>query len=152
MVIIKSKILVTLLCSAFVFTSCNTYKSNSKTVILSNEASSNENNSKSEGYNKITAEQAKEMMDNENVIIVDVRTIEEYKEEHIEAAISMPNEEINEEKPENLPDLDSTILVYCRTGRRSKEASEKLVNIGYKNIYDFGGITDWPYETVKGEE
>lgn len=104
-----------------------------------------------EGYHKITAEEAKKRMDEEGIILLDVRTPEEYAAEHIKNALSLPNEEIKEEQPEILPDTDAVIFVYCRTGRRSKEASEKLVELGYTKVYDFGGIVDWPYETVKEE-
>lgn len=100
-------------------------------------------------YHKITAETAKQMMDEGNVTVVDVRTEEEYKSGHIPGSILVPNEEIGTEQPQELPDLDSVLLVHCRTGIRSKEASDKLVKIGYKNVYDFGGIIDWPYETVE---
>lgn len=99
-------------------------------------------------YHKISAEEAKEMMDTQDVIIVDVRTLEEYNAGHIENAILIPNESISGE-PTELPDKDAIILIYCRSGSRSKQASDKLVALGYTNIYDFGGIIDWPYEIVK---
>ncbi len=82
------------------------------------------------------------------MIIVDVRTPEEYAQEHIEGAINIPNEEITDKEPEQLPDKDARILVYCRSGVRSKQAADKLVVMGYGNVYDMGGINDWPYETV----
>lgn len=103
-------------------------------------------------YHKITAEEAKEMMDAGDVIVVDVRREDEYEQAHIPGAILVPNESIGEEQPEALPDKDATILVHCRTGVRSKQASDKLVKMGYTKIYDFGGIADWPYETESGEE
>lgn len=100
-------------------------------------------------YKKITAEEAKTRIDkDEDVIIVDVRTLEEYNEGHIENAILIPNETIIDNQPEQLPDLDSEILIYCRSGNRSQQATEKLIEMGYTNVYDFGGIIDWPYETV----
>lgn len=105
-----------------------------------------------QAYHKITAQQAKEMMDQGNVTIVDVRTKEEYNTAHIEGAVLVPNETIGGEMPEELPDKDAVLLVYCRTGVRSKQASGKLVKIGYKNVYDFGGIQDWTYGTAAGEE
>jgi len=107
-----------------------------------------------EVYTKITAEHAKAIMDKGGgVTVVDVRTEEEYREGHIKNAILVSNETLNSGKrPENLPDLDAILLVYCRTGVRSREASQKLEELGYKHIYDFGGITDWPYDTVTGEE
>lgn len=98
-------------------------------------------------YHKISSKEAKEMMDTQEVIIVDVRTQEEYDEGYIENAILIPNESINQ-MPKELPDKDAIILVYCRSGKRSKEAANKLVDLGYTNIYDFGGIIDWPYAIV----
>ena len=99
-------------------------------------------------YKIITAEEAKSMMDKGGVIIVDVRTKEEYQEGHIKDAILIPNESIDGIAPKELGDKDAIILIYCRSGRRAKDASEKLVKLGYTNIYDFGGIIDWPYEIV----
>lgn len=105
--------------------------------------------SSEEAYHKITAEEAKKMMDEGGVIIVDVRTSEEYREAHIPDSILVPNESITtDQEPEELPDKDAVLLVHCRTGIRSKQASDKLVELGYKHVYDFGGIVDWPYETV----
>lgn len=100
-------------------------------------------------YRKITAEQAYEMMNTQEVTIVDVRTQSEYDEGHIQNAVLIPNETIGSEPPSNLPDKNAVILVYCRSGRRSEEAARKLVNLGYVNVYDFGGINDWTYGTVK---
>lgn len=99
-------------------------------------------------YRKITAEQAYEMMNTQEVTIVDVRTQSEYDEGHIQNAVLIPNETIGSEPPSNLPDKNAVILVYCRSGRRSEEAARKLVNLGYVNVYDFGGINDWTYGTV----
>lgn len=101
----------------------------------------------SSAYHKITAEEAKEMIDKGDVTIVDVRTEEEYAEKHIPGAILVPNESIGNDSPKELPDKEAVLLLHCRTGVRSKEASDKLVALGYKKVYDFGGITDWPYET-----
>ena len=100
-------------------------------------------------YQKISAEEAYEMMVSQEVVIVDVRTPEEYDGGHIPNAILVPNESIGDDMPEALPDKEATLLIYCRSGRRSKEASEKLLKLGYKSIYEFGGIIDWPYELVK---
>ena len=100
-------------------------------------------------YRKITAEQAYEMMSTQEVVIVDVRTQSEYDEGHIQNAVLIPNETIGNEPPSNLPDKNAVILVYCRSGRGSEEAARKLVNLGYVNVYDFGGINDWTYGTVK---
>lgn len=100
-------------------------------------------------YQKLDSEEAKKMMDSEKgVMIVDVRSQEEYEEKHINGAILIPNETIGDTTPKELPDKDAPILVYCRTGVRSKQASEKLIELGYTNIYDIGGITSWPYDNV----
>lgn len=103
-----------------------------------------------EAYHKITAEEAKKMIDEGGVIVVDVRRADEYAQKHIPGAVLVPNEDIGEEQPELLPDKDAVLLVHCRTGIRSKQASDKLVELGYTNVYDFGGIEDWPYETESG--
>ena len=86
--------------------------------------------------------------EDKNRIIVDVRTKDEYASGHIPGAICIPNEDITTSKPELLPDINQEILVYCRSGRRSKEASQKLADIGYTNVYEFGGIIDWTGEVV----
>lgn len=97
----------------------------------------------------ITAEEAKEIIETQsNYIILDVRTQEEFDEGHIKGATLIPDTQISLFAEELLPDKDQQILVYCRTGRRSKNASKELVDMGYKNIKEFGGIVDWPYETV----
>ena len=100
-------------------------------------------------YQKITAKQAKARMDSgDAIIILDVRTQEEFNAGHIAGAILIPNETILDEQPALLPDLDAEILVYCRSGNRSAQSANKLIAIGYTNVYDFGGIIDWPYEVV----
>ena len=87
-------------------------------------------------------------MDTEqDYIILDTRTQEEYDEAHIPGAIVIPHDEITDRAEEELPDKDQLLLVYCRSGRRSKLAAESLVKLGYTNIKEFGGIIDWPYET-----
>lgn len=104
-------------------------------------------------YKQISQEEAAQMMEEDDGhVIVDVRTQEEYDEGHIPGAICIPNEEITDTKPELLPDVDQVILIYCRSGRRSKEAAEKLFNMGYTHIYEFGGIIDWTGEIEKEEE
>jgi len=102
-------------------------------------------------YQTITAEEAYTMMgESDSFILLDVRTEEEYLEAHIEGAVLLPNESIDETTAaEALPKKDRQIFVYCRTGRRSAEAAEKLIRLGYTNVYDFGGIIDWPYDVVK---
>ena len=98
-------------------------------------------------YVNITAEEAKQIMDKEEgFIILDVRTQEEYDQGHIPGAIVISHEEIAEKAEKVLTDKDQLILVYCRSGRRSKIAAEALVELGYTNIKEFGGIIDWPYE------
>ena len=98
-------------------------------------------------YTQISMEEAVAMMaTEENYIILDVRTTEEFAEKHIPNAINIPNETIGSEELAELPDKNQLILVYCRSGNRSKQASEKLVALGYTNIYEFGGINDWTGE------
>ena len=103
-------------------------------------------------YRQITMEEAITMMEEETgYIILDVRTAQEYSEKHIPGAINIANESIGTEDIPELPDKEQLILVYCRSGNRSKQASEKLVKLGYTNIVEFGGINDWTGETVSGE-
>ena len=105
---------------------------------------------KAPAYEQITAEQAKTIMDTQkDYVIIDARTEEEFAEGHIENAILIPEYEIKDRAEKELPDKEQLILVYCRSGRRSKIASEELVKLGYTNVKEFGGIIDWPYETVK---
>lgn len=99
-------------------------------------------------YQQITQEEAKEMMDTQDVVILDVREQNEYDGGHIPGAVLLPVGTIDEAAAaEVIPDKDSTVLVYCRSGNRSKTASSKLAELGYTNIYEFGGINTWPYET-----
>ena len=106
--------------------------------------------SSSLGYRQISMDKAVKMMkDEKNYIILDVRRPDEYAEGHIPGAINVPNEEIGTAEIPELPDKSQLILVYCRSGRRSKEASEKLVKLGYTNIVEFGGILDWKGEIEK---
>ena len=98
-------------------------------------------------YMSITAEEAKKIMDTEEgYIILDVREQNEYDAGHIPGAILIPYTQIEEMANDMLPDQEQLILVYCRSGRRSKIAAEALVELGYTNIKEFGGISDWPYE------
>lgn len=98
-------------------------------------------------YQNITAEEAKQIMDTEKgYLILDVRTQEEYDQLHIPGAVLIPDTDIAEQAEQILTDKDQLLLVYCRSGRRSKLASEILVELGYTNILEFGGIIDWPYE------
>ena len=100
-------------------------------------------------YESISAKSAKEMMDEESgYIILDVRTQEEYDEGHIPDSVLLPNESIGTAEIDTLPNKDQLILIYCRSGNRSKQAASKLVDLGYTNVYEFGGIIDWPYDIV----
>jgi len=100
-------------------------------------------------YRQISMDEAVAMMEEEkDYIILDVRTPEEFADQHIPDAINIPNETIGTEEIPELPDKEQLILVYCRSGNRSKQASDKLVGLGYTNIVEFGGINDWPGETV----
>lgn len=105
------------------------------------------------GNRTITPQEGKQMLEEDpSVLLVDVRRADEYEAERIGGALNVPNESIGSERPEALPDQDAKIIVYCRTGVRSKEAAKKLKDLGYKNVYDMGGIADWPYDTVKAGE
>ena len=125
------KKLIFLLLSVMLLTACGQYKENDQGAV----------------YVNITAEEAKQIMDNEEgYIILDVRTQEEYDQGHIPGAIVISHEEIAKKAEEVLTDKEQLILVYCRSGRRSKLAAEDLIKLGYTNIKEFGGIIDWPYE------
>ena len=127
------KKLVFLLLAVMMLTACGQDKENNQGAV----------------YVNITAEEAKQIMDSEEgYIILDVRTQEEYDEGHIPGATQISHEEIAEKAEEVLTDKDQLILVYCRSGRRSKIAAEALAELGYTNIKEFGGIIDWPYEVT----
>ena len=112
-------------------------------------ASSDNPSATGEGYRQISQEEALAMMDSEEgYIILDVRTAEEFAQGHIPDALNIPVETIGATPPEGLPDKDQLIMVYCRSGNRSKQASEKLVDLGYSNVVEFGGINTWPGEVV----
>ena len=128
----KIKLLIPMMLSAMLLSSC-----------ASAEGSSS-------GYRQISTDKAVEMMrDEQDYIILDVRRPDEYAEGHIPGAINVPNEDIGTAELPELPDKSQLILVYCRSGRRSKEAAEKLVKLGYTNIVEFGGILDWKGEIEK---
>ena len=125
------KKLVFLLLAVMMLTACGQDKENDQGAV----------------YVNITAEEAKQIMDKEEgFIILDVRTQEEYDQGHLPGAVVISHEEIAEKAEGALTDKDQLILVYCRSGRRSKIAAEALVELGYTNIKEFGGIIDWPYE------
>ena len=116
-------------------------------IVLTLAMGSCGNEEESLGYVQISADEAATMMaEEENYVILDVRTPEEFAEKHIVDAINIPNEEIGTSPIGELTDLDQLILVYCRSGNRSKQASEKLAKLGYTNVYEFGGINDWTGE------
>ncbi len=125
------KKLIFLLLAAMMLTACGQDKENDQGAI----------------YVSITAEEAKRIMDNEEgYIILDVREQDEYDAGHIPGAILIPYTQIEEKAEKVLTDKEQLILVYCRSGRRSKIAAEALVELGYTNVREFGGIIDWPYE------
>lgn len=98
-------------------------------------------------YQQITAEEAKAVMDSEEgYILLDVRTQSEYEEGHIPGAVLLPHDMVALEAEKQLPDKDQKILVYCRSGNRSKQAASALAELGYTDVLEFGGIIDWPYE------
>ena len=106
------------------------------------------NSAEDRGYTMIDQEEAKRMMDTQTVVILDVREQYEFDEGHIAGAVLLPSTNINEETAaEVIPDKDSVVLVYCRTGMRSLFAAATLAGLGYTNVYEFGGIVTWPYET-----
>ena len=129
------KKLIPILLSALMFTGC-----------------AGTSNNQTNTYRQITMDEAVTMMAQETgYIILDVRRPDEYAAGHIPNAINVPNESIGTSEISELPDKNQLIMVYCRSGRRSKEASEKLVKLGYTNIVEFGGILDWKGEIVTGE-
>lgn len=104
-------------------------------------------------YQKIAASEALRIMEEtDGYILLDVRTQEEFEQAHIKGAILLPDTEIKDKAEEQLKDKNALILVYCRSGRRSAQASQQLADMGYTKVNDFGGIIDWPYETVSGTE
>ena len=131
------QILVILLCMFITLSGCSSEKEQEGSV----------------AYMMISQEEAKEMMARDDGhVVVDVRRQDEYDAGHIPGAILIPNESIGCDSPEALPDYDQIILIYCRSGNRSKQAAEKLVAMGYKHIYEFGGINTWTGEIVTEAE
>ncbi len=103
----------------------------------------------SSSVTKITAQEAKSMMDSDSsIVLVDVRTAEEYNDEHIPNAILLPLDDIEDKADNVISDKNGIYIIYCRSGNRSATASSQLASMGYENIYDMGGIIDWPYDTV----
>jgi rhodanese-related sulfurtransferase len=129
-------------------------------IVSINSNGANNKNTEEDGMNKVKyvnltasemTQQIKDMNKDEYVIL-DVRTKEEYDEERIPNSVLLTLSEIENKAAEVLPNKDIKIYVYCRSGRRSLEAAYKLIDLGYKNVYDFGGIIDYPYEKIKGTE
>ena len=134
--------LLTIIVLIFSFSGC-TYKEDTVTTTKTTEMIHMT-------YEQISQQKAKEIMDTQSdYVIIDARTQEEFDEGHIQNAILIPEYEIYKKAPNLIPDKSTLILVYCRSGRRSKIASEALVELGYTNVKEFGGIIDWEYEIVK---
>ena len=134
------KIILSLIMSAIIISAC------SKAVLPEQKEDTGTKNS----YTKISQDEAKKMMEKDDGhVIVDVRREDEFASGHIPGAVLIPNESIGTEKPAELPDLDQIILVYCRSGNRSAQASQKLADLGYTNVFDFGGIMTWTGEIEK---
>ena len=134
------KIILSLIMSAIIISAC------SKAVLPEQKEDTGTKNS----YTKISQDEAKKMMEKDDGhVIVDVRREDEFASGHIPGAILIPNESIGTEKPAELPDPDQIILVYCRSGNRSAQASQKLTDLGYTNVFDFGGIMTWTGEIEK---
>ena len=144
--------------SIMILSACDSNQENNETNNLSQESNqpadvSQTDNQQAATYECITQEEAHALMeDGTDCIILDVRTQEEFDEKHILNAICIPNETIGTEPPAELPDKEQLILVYCRSGNRSKQASEKLAAMGYTNIKEFGGINTWTGATVSHSE
>jgi rhodanese-related sulfurtransferase len=115
----------------------------------SNTSSEEKSMNEKTQYVKISPAEAKEIMDKEESIVLDVRTKQEYDQGHIEGSVLLPVDEISAKAEEVLKDKSAKILVYCRSGNRSTTAAKTLIEMGYENVLDFGGIIDWPYEIVK---
>lgn len=167
------RVLIVLLCLTLVMTGCKGGENSgaesavsgteSSTVSTDSSATNSESSTSEQSsepstvqpgtYTQISQDVAKEMMTRDDGhVVVDVRRQDEYEAGHIPGAILIPNESIRTERPELLPDLEQVILIYCRSGNRSKQAAQKLADMGYTNIYEFGGINTWTGEIVTGSE
>lgn len=148
----KLEILLCMLMASMLIVSCG--QNGTSQEIKSTEVDSQETTLKEDEkdmYKMITMDEAKEIFKAEgDYIIVDVRRLDEFEGGHIPGAINIPNEDIGTEEISQLPDKEQTIYIYCRSGNRSKQASEKLVKMGYTNIIEFGGILNWTGEVIKG--
>ncbi|MBO5856717.1 MAG: rhodanese-like domain-containing protein, partial [Clostridia bacterium] len=127
---------------------CNNDKNNTNNVETSFENTTNTEIN----YEQISQTQAKQIMDSStDYLIVDARTLEEFNEGHIKNAINLDYEEVTQKAENLLPDKNQLILIYCRSGRRSKIAAQSLCELGYTNVKEFGGIIDWQYEVVQDD-
>jgi phage shock protein E len=151
MTIRKAAVLCLIALATFAFSACGMAEPMGKPMEKpAASASTNQGATAGAQYHKISPQEAKDRMEkNAKVIILDVRTKGEYTEGHIKNAINVPNESITTQQPQELPDKNAEILVYCHSGNRSRQASEKLVKMGYTKIYDFGGVNTWTYGLVK---
>lgn len=152
----KRVLIIILLVVACALPACETRPTDAPAGAASSDAVQGDTGAAAPGgdavYHKITAADAKEIMDSgQPYILLDVRTSAEYAESRIDGAMLIPDNEIGEKAESELPDKSALILVYCRSGRRSAAASNELVGMGYVNVYDMGGIVDWPYGTVSGQ-
>lgn len=150
----KKYLIIVMAAVMLVLAGCSCSKETADTSNSNNTTNANENSNsmttQNATYKQISQEEAKEMMrNNDNLVIVDVRRQDEYDSGHIAGAILIPNESIGTNRPEQLKDLNQVILVYCRTGNRSKQAAQKLADMGYTNVYEFGGITTWDGDIVQ---
>lgn len=144
------KLLPLLLAAVLLLAGCTSAAGSAGTG--SSTAASASGSSNAATYQTITPEEAQQMLqDQPDAILLDVRTQEEYDTQHIEGATLLTDSDIASRAADVLPDKDAVILVYCRSGRRSAASSQQLAELGYTNVYDFGGIIDWPYGVVTGD-
>jgi rhodanese-related sulfurtransferase len=144
----KLILIINIVMVIMVLNSCNTKKNstNDEPKDIAEESKNTTNSN----YQKISTEEGKKMLEEDNnIILLDVRTQEEFDSGHIPGSILIPYDTILENSKEKLKDKEQTIIIYCRSGRRSAIAANDLIKIGYKNVYDMGGIIDWPYEVEK---
>lgn len=148
----KKYFIMIVLAVVLVLTGCSCSKETQSTTNNSTNVTGDNSTMTSQNatYKQISQEEAKEMMKKkDDHVILDVRRQDEFDSGHIPGAILIPNESIGTTRPEQLIDLDQIILVYCRTGNRSKQAAQKLADMGYTNVYEFGGITTWDGDVVQ---
>lgn len=143
----KKKLYIAMVVISIMFTGCANKAINTNTGELDKEVVSEKVE-----YRKISADEAKEIIDNGDYnIILDVRLLEEYKEGHIKNAIIIPVDELQTKALEMLTNKEDKILVYCKSGRRSEIASKTLIEMGYTNVYDFGGLNNWNGQLTTGD-